>query len=162
MSRFILRLRALFFRALQSFFTLFDLYLSHPLPQRVSFTKRIKSTVSSIPRSFDLLFYTPPHYTKSKNRNTQKHPLLINFHGGGFVIGHAGDDARWATAVTSQSSGVVVSVNYRLAPEHPSQSESKTASRQFSGSGGMQTNITSASPRLHFLVSAPEVTLPTL
>ena len=119
MSRIILRLEALFFRAVVSFFTFFDLYLSHPFPQRVSFTKRIKSTVSSIPGSFDLLFYTPPHYTKSQTPNTQKHPLLINSHGGGFVIGHARDDARWATAVTSQTSGVVVSVNYRLAPEHP-------------------------------------------
>jgi acetyl esterase/lipase len=119
MSRIILRLKALFFRAVLSFFNLFDLYLSHPLPQRVSLTKRIISTVSSIPGSFNLLFYTPPHYSRSTTPNTQKHPLLINFHGGGFVIGHAGDDARWATAVTSQTSGVVVSVNYRLAPEHP-------------------------------------------
>jgi acetyl esterase/lipase len=49
----------------------------------------------------------------------KKRPLLINFHGGGFTIGHARDDARWATAVTSQTGAVVVSVNYRLAPEYP-------------------------------------------
>jgi acetyl esterase/lipase len=129
MSRLSLYLKALFFRTLQSIFTLFDLYLSHPLPQRVSFTRKITSTVASVPGSFDLLFYTPPSYTKSlvgKGTSAsasvppaKKHPLLINFHGGGFTIGHARDDARWVTAVTSQTSAVVVSVNYRLAPKYP-------------------------------------------
>jgi acetyl esterase/lipase len=129
MSRLSLQLKALFFRTLQSIFTLFDLYLSHPLPQPVSFTRKITSTVASVPGSFDLLFYTPPSYnngsvgrgnsTSASAPLAKKHPLLINFHGGGFTIGKAGDDARWATAVTSQTSAVVVSVNYRLAPKYP-------------------------------------------
>jgi acetyl esterase/lipase len=129
MSRLSLHLKALFFRILQSIFTLFDLYLSHPLPQRVSFTRKITSSVASVPGSFDLLFYTPPSYNNGsvgKGNSpsasvppTKKHPLLINFHGGGFTIGKAGDDARWATAVTTQTSAVVVSVNYRLAPKYP-------------------------------------------
>jgi putative ergosteryl-3beta-O-L-aspartate hydrolase len=129
MSRLSLRAKALFFRTLQSIFTFFDLYLSHPLPQRVSFTRKITPTVASVPGSFDLLFYTPLSYIKSpvgKRNSTSistppvnKYPLLINLHGGGFTIGHAGDDARWATAVTSQTSAVVVSVNYRLAPKYP-------------------------------------------
>lgn len=129
MSRLTLRLKAIIFRAIQQIFTFFDLYLSHPLPQRVSFTRKIPSTISSVPGSFDLLFYTPPTYTKrphpKKDSNSasfksfKKHPLLINFHGGGFTTGHAHDDARWATAVTSQTSAVVVSVHYRLAPEYP-------------------------------------------
>ncbi|KAE9374962.1 alpha/beta-hydrolase [Stipitochalara longipes BDJ] len=126
MSRIILQLKALAFRALQSVFTLFDLYLSHPLPQKVSFKRKIPSTISppvavtthgTIPGSFDLLFYAPPSY--DKRPSSTKHPLLINFHGGGFTIGHAKDDARWATAVVSQTSAVVVSINYRLAPKYP-------------------------------------------
>ncbi|KAG4432764.1 hypothetical protein IFR05_011747 [Cadophora sp. M221] len=60
------------------------------------------------------MWLDPALHPKDKNR-----PLLVNFHGGGFTIGHARDDARWATAVTSQTDAVVVSVNYRLAPEHP-------------------------------------------
>ncbi|KAF8855621.1 alpha/beta-hydrolase [Acephala macrosclerotiorum] len=106
-------------RTIQSIFTLFDLYLSHPLPKRASFTRRIPSTVSSVPGSIDLLFYTPPSYTKSPTKSTEKHPLLINFHGGGFTIGHAYDDARWATSVTTSTNAVVVSVEYRLAPSYP-------------------------------------------
>jgi putative ergosteryl-3beta-O-L-aspartate hydrolase len=117
MSRFTLRIKAVFFRTLQSIFTLLDLYLSQPLPQKVSFTGKIPSTVSSVAGSFDLLFYTPSSYNKTPS--SKKHPLLINFHGGGFTIGHAYDDARWATAVTSQTSAVVASVEYRLAPEYP-------------------------------------------
>jgi acetyl esterase/lipase len=106
---------------IQSIFTLGDLYLSHPLPQRVSFIREITLNSSSVLGSIELLFYTPPSYVKilTSAGMKQKHPLLVNFHGGGFTIGHAGDDARWATAVASQTSAVVVSVNYRLAPEHP-------------------------------------------
>jgi putative ergosteryl-3beta-O-L-aspartate hydrolase len=117
MSRLALRIKAFFFRTVQSIIAHLDLYLSHPLPQKVSFTCKIPSTVSSVPGSFDLLFYTPSSY--SKTPSPKKHPLLINFHGGGFTIGHAYDDARWATAVTSQTSAVLASVEYRLAPEYP-------------------------------------------
>jgi acetyl esterase/lipase len=124
-----LRITAFLFRIGQSIITLCDLYLSRPLPQRVSFTLSIPSSVGSVPGSFDLLFYAPSSYKgrygiKSRARPsspplTDKHPVLINFHGGGFSIGHARDDARWATAVIKQTSAVVVSVNYRLAPEYP-------------------------------------------
>jgi acetyl esterase/lipase len=125
MSRLILRLKVQFFRALQSIFTLFDLYLSHPLPQKVSFKRKIVSLIASVPGSIELLFYTPPSYTKSpaatstSKQPAKKHPILINLHGGGFTIGNAWDDARWAAAVTTQTPAVVASINYRLAPEHP-------------------------------------------
>ncbi|KFZ23909.1 hypothetical protein V502_01614 [Pseudogymnoascus sp. VKM F-4520 (FW-2644)] len=116
MSRFMLRIKAFVFRVLQSIFTLCDLYLSHPLPQRVSFTRTIPSSTGSTSGSFDILFYTPPSYSQ---KPTKRHPILINFHGGGFTIGHARDDARWATAVINRTSAVVASINYRLAPAHP-------------------------------------------
>ncbi|KFX86743.1 hypothetical protein V495_07134 [Pseudogymnoascus sp. VKM F-4514 (FW-929)] len=110
-----LRIKAFVFRVLQSIFTLCDLHLSHPLPQRVSFTRTIPSSTGST-GSFDILFYTPSSYSQNPPK---RHPILINFHGGGFSIGHARDDARWATAVINRTSAVVVSVNYRLAPEYP-------------------------------------------
>ncbi|KUJ21633.1 alpha/beta-hydrolase, partial [Mollisia scopiformis] len=129
MSRLALHIKAIFFRALQSIFTFYDLYLSQPIPQRASFTRRINSTISSNPGSFDLLFFTPPSYTLPSTTkasppifstsSTKKHPLLINFHGGGFTIGHARDDPRFATSITTQTSAVVVSVNYRFAPSYP-------------------------------------------
>ncbi|RKU42181.1 hypothetical protein DL546_003168 [Coniochaeta pulveracea] len=46
-------------------------------------------------------------------------PAVINFHGGGFVLGQGTDDARWAVAAMTTMDAVVFSVNYRLAPSHP-------------------------------------------
>lgn len=47
------------------------------------------------------------------------YPVVINFHGGGFTLGHSWDDARWCGTVVNECNAVVVSVDYRLAPEHP-------------------------------------------
>lgn len=55
-------------------------------------------------------------------QNTQaecSYPVVINFHGGGFTLGAPTDDARWCTTVADECGAVVVSVGYRLAPEHP-------------------------------------------
>ncbi|KAH8681280.1 Alpha/Beta hydrolase protein [Xylariales sp. PMI_506] len=48
-----------------------------------------------------------------------KRPAIINFHGGGFALGQATDDAIWAGTAMKALNAVVFSVNYRLAPEHP-------------------------------------------
>ncbi|KAH7357204.1 Alpha/Beta hydrolase protein [Rhexocercosporidium sp. MPI-PUGE-AT-0058] len=125
MHPLLLQLRAILVRAILSILTFLDLYLSHPLPQRPSFIRKIKSTESYIPGTVSLLFYTSLSYKWNQATHhallasEKRRPLLVNFHGGGFTVGHARDDARWATAVTSQTDAVVVSVNYRLAPEHP-------------------------------------------
>ena len=47
------------------------------------------------------------------------YPVVINFHGGGFTLGNSHDDARWCGTVVDECNAVVVSVDYRLAPEHP-------------------------------------------
>ena len=46
---------------------------------------------------------------------SQKYPVVINFHDGGFTPDDACDDARWAAAIVSQIGAIVVSVDYRLA-----------------------------------------------
>lgn len=46
-------------------------------------------------------------------------PAIINFHGGGFVLGQGTDDARWAAAAIAELDAVVFAVNYRLAPGYP-------------------------------------------
>lgn len=127
MSRFSLYVKVYLLRLAQTIGRYCDLYLSVPLPRPVSFTRRIESTVGKVPGSFNLLFYAPPGYKRSHPRPSastsplisKKHPLLINFHGGGYTIGNAADDARWATEVIKRTGGVVVSVDYRLAPTHP-------------------------------------------
>lgn len=46
-------------------------------------------------------------------------PCVVYFHGGGFVFGDATTDVRVPSALAANLGAVVVSVNYRLAPEHP-------------------------------------------
>ncbi len=60
-----------------------------------------------------LRVYTPPG-----PRPAAGHPLVLAFHGGGFVLGSA-RQGDWASSVVCREVGaVVVSVDYRLAPTH--------------------------------------------
>lgn len=47
------------------------------------------------------------------------YPVVLNFHGGGFTLGSPMDDARWCSTVVDECNAVVISVDYRLAPECP-------------------------------------------
>jgi acetyl esterase len=46
-------------------------------------------------------------------------PGLVFFHGGGWVVGSRGSHDPIARAIANRSRSVVISVEYRLAPEHP-------------------------------------------
>ncbi|QMU21016.1 alpha/beta hydrolase [Gordonia rubripertincta] len=46
-------------------------------------------------------------------------PVVVYFHGGGFVFGDAGTDVRVPSALAAEIGAMVISVNYRLAPEFP-------------------------------------------
>ena len=63
-------------------------------------------------RPIRLRIYRPEH-------ETQQLPCVIAFHGGGFALGDP-EQADWfCSQVAVRCSAVVVSVEYRLAPEHP-------------------------------------------
>ena len=94
-----------------------------PRPPCPTFTR----TLSAHQGRVKLLFYAPEgyHHHDSHQRHAQtqtqtqrKYPIVVNFHGGGFCIGGASDDARWARTVVDTTGAIVVSVDYRLAPEH--------------------------------------------
>ncbi|KAI0905255.1 alpha/beta hydrolase fold-domain-containing protein [Ustulina deusta] len=53
------------------------------------------------------------------NLSATEHPQVAEDKTGGFTIGSATDDARFARFVTEKSKAVFVSVDYRLAPEYP-------------------------------------------
>lgn len=94
--------------------------LARPLPPKPSFNRNIESTVSPLKGKFKLHFYVPKDYRRVKKlKGTKRYPCVINFHGGGFVLGSALDDARWAGVVVQQVGAIVVSVDYRCAPEFP-------------------------------------------
>ncbi|MEP7022027.1 MAG: alpha/beta hydrolase [Pseudonocardiales bacterium] len=48
----------------------------------------------------------------------QSLPVVVNLHGGGFVGGDAMQSEWWCSSVAAQAGVAVVSVDYRLAPEH--------------------------------------------
>ncbi|USW55775.1 Putative alpha/beta hydrolase-3 [Septoria linicola] len=59
---------------------------------------------------------------RRKSRSARRwggYPVIINFHGGGFTLGSPHDDARWAGTVVQELNALVVSVDYRRAPEYP-------------------------------------------
>ncbi|CAL5016689.1 unnamed protein product [Urochloa decumbens] len=77
----------------------------------------LSKDVTLSPHSFVRL-YLPPAATTEKNT---KLPVLVYFHGGGFVIGSAASAAyhRCLNDLAAACPAVAVSVDYRLAPEHP-------------------------------------------
>jgi acetyl esterase/lipase len=94
--------------------------MARPRPPRPAFAKDIDATISPLKGKFRLNFYVPKDYKKQKKlKGNKRYPVVVNFHGGGFVLGTAKDDARWCGIVVDEVGAVVVSVDYRLAPELP-------------------------------------------
>lgn len=92
----------------------------NPSPPKPNFIRycSTRRTENSPPASLRLAFYVPNDYT-SEVRRGATYPVVLNFHGGGFTMGTVTDDVRWAAMVVDGVNAVVVSAEYRLAPEHP-------------------------------------------
>ena len=66
-------------------------------------------------RDIDMVYY--PARSEDGSLTEGKAPLIVGYHGGGFVMGGCAlDDAMW-TAVTSALNVNVASIGYRLSPE---------------------------------------------
>ncbi|KAI8965563.1 alpha/beta-hydrolase [Daldinia sp. FL1419] len=115
-SRFSLRVTAGWWRSLQCIGMGLH-FLAPPRPPSPDFVKTISSTLSITKGQFNLQFYVPEGY--NKDPKSDKWPVVVNFHGGGFTLGNASDDARFARFVLEKCHAVFVSVDYRLAPEFP-------------------------------------------
>jgi acetyl esterase/lipase len=46
-------------------------------------------------------------------------PVVVNFHGGGWVSGDAYQSEWWCSGIAARAEAVIVSVDYRLAPDFP-------------------------------------------
>jgi acetyl esterase len=55
---------------------------------------------------------------RPKRASTAPLPVVVNFHGGGWVSGDLNHSQWWASSLAAEAQAVVVSVDYRLAPEH--------------------------------------------
>lgn len=54
-----------------------------------------------------------------RSPGTRTYPLVVNFHGGGWVLGSLREGDWFCSNVAADLGALVVSVDYRLAPEHP-------------------------------------------
>lgn len=115
-SRAWLYVQALFWRFLMRIGMFFH-DLATPFAPSPSFTRSLPFNSSSRQR-VTLYFYCPPDYVK-RQREGARLPVIVNFHGGGFTLGCATDDARWARCIVQEVGAVMVSVGYRRAPEYP-------------------------------------------
>jgi len=61
----------------------------------------------------------PPHAGESTPANAERAPTVVWCHGGGFVLGTAAVSDPLGCLFASRLGWPVVSVDYRLAPEHP-------------------------------------------
>ena len=57
--------------------------------------------------------------TVPEGTDTVPRPALVYFHGGGWVVGSIGSHDHLCRSITALSGVSVISVDYRLAPEHP-------------------------------------------
>lgn len=64
-------------------------------------------------RTLPALVYRPPAAGDAPR------PLVVNFHGGGWVQGNTEQSGWLASRVAARTGAVVISPSYRLAPEHP-------------------------------------------
>jgi acetyl esterase/lipase len=94
--------------------------MPHVPPGRDAATGVVSRDVTLSPHSFARL-YLPPAATGETTTRRRKLPVLVYFHGGGFVMGSAGSAAyhRCLNDLAAACPAVAVSVDYRLAPEHP-------------------------------------------
>lgn len=91
-----------------------------PSPPEPTFTWQISTTFGGREEAavIELAFYVHIDYWLQVQQG-HKYPVDVNLHGGGFTLGTTKDDGRWAAAVLAGTKAIVVSVEYRLAPEFP-------------------------------------------
>ncbi|KAL9598028.1 MAG: hypothetical protein Q9219_004784 [cf. Caloplaca sp. 3 TL-2023] len=92
--------------------------LAYPRPPSYSFVRTFTTgthRTSGLNEPISLYFYLPDNFDAKR----RQHPVVANFHGGGFTLGSATDDRRWASTVLKDTTAIFVSVEYRLAPEYP-------------------------------------------
>lgn len=125
-SRWSLRMSANWWRTLEATGMTLH-FMAHPRPPNPNFVRAVTCTMGTPltegkPKKsrdeFKMHVYTPEGYDRPENK-TKRYPAVVNFHGGGFTIGAATDDARFARVVLETCEAVFISVAYRLAPEHP-------------------------------------------
>src|SRR5258707_10266960 len=61
----------------------------------------------------------PARRVRAKQTNSSRRPTILHFHGGGYVLGSATSSLEYANRLAQAVGGSCITVDYRLAPEHP-------------------------------------------
>src|SRR5258706_2235951 len=61
----------------------------------------------------------PALRARAKQTNSSRQPTILHFHGGGYVLGSATSSLEYANRLAQAVGGSCITVDYRLAPEHP-------------------------------------------
>ncbi|MEJ2530505.1 MAG: alpha/beta hydrolase fold domain-containing protein, partial [Halioglobus sp.] len=61
----------------------------------------------------------PIHARMYASQSGSNRPLIVYFHGGGWVIGDLDTHHPFCQTLSDRSGCTVISIDYRLAPEHP-------------------------------------------
>ena len=99
-----------------------DLYNSLPLlsPGRVAGVGIDDTSIPGTAGQIPVRVYRRENSEDSEDgAETKKPALLVYYHGGGWVVGDIGTHDHVCALITKRSGAIVVSVDYRLAPEHP-------------------------------------------
>ncbi|RTE85077.1 hypothetical protein BHE90_000338 [Fusarium euwallaceae] len=76
--------------------------------------KQIRIPSRQLGRFIDGWVYYPPNYNKDQPR-----ALVINWHGGGYVMPNLGQDHSFCEQVAREANVLVLDADYRKGPEHP-------------------------------------------
>ncbi|MDX1692420.1 MAG: alpha/beta hydrolase [Ketobacteraceae bacterium] len=89
--------------------------LDTPFPKTVTRRDRVITLDSDLegPRDVGIRIYEKPH------RPGEQRPVMVFYHGGGWVVGSVESTDRLCATFCDVLDHVVISVNYRLTPEHP-------------------------------------------
>lgn len=60
-----------------------------------------------------------PAFEKGQGLEGLKRPVIVFFHGGGWVTGDLDTYEKVCLAITRQTGHILIAIDYRLAPEHP-------------------------------------------
>ncbi|KAM0544002.1 hypothetical protein ACHAPJ_012027 [Fusarium lateritium] len=103
-------------KAIVTFIRLINYVATRPhfKPSATCNRKAVRIPSRDLKRFIDAWIYYPPNYSEESPRG-----LLINWHGGGYVIPNLGMDHAFCERIAADNNLLVLDADYRKAPEHP-------------------------------------------
>lgn len=95
--------------------TLYSIFIGHVIPHPDEVIEIPSRDSSSNGRTIKTHIYRP----SKRQAEPQPSPVLVNFHGSGFMVPAHGSDDEFCRFIANNTPYTVLDVQYRLSPEHP-------------------------------------------